>query len=183
MKKSYFPLHIHFSQLFFEHLIQFFFQAIFIYPTIFLRYELWLCFKCPSLSFVSLLVSYFTNNNSFLQVSMDPWLELTDGLTWSTGEWLPLLSASLLSPLPPAQSSKNIFSMSMKTMETDLKEPRQIWSTQSHADDTSGPEDLPWEFGESHHLFNFPLHQQQRTVWCHPDNCWLLLHGLGDDHL
>ena len=54
--------------------------------------------------------------------------------------------------------------MSMKTMETDLKEPRQIWSTQSHADDTSGSEDLPGEFGESDHLFNFPLHQQQWTV-------------------
>ena len=103
----YYPLH--FSQLFFEHLIQFFFQAIFIYPTIFLRYELWLCFKCPSLSFVSLLLSYFTNNNSFLQASMDPWLELTDGLTWSTGEWHPLLSALLLSPLLPAQSSRKIF--------------------------------------------------------------------------
>ena len=54
--------------------------------------------------------------------------------------------------------------MSMKTIETDLKEPRQIWSTQSHADDTSGSEDLPGEFGESDHLFNFPLHQQQWTV-------------------
>ena len=45
-----------------------------------------------------------------------------------------------------------------------LKESRQIWRFESQADGFVGVEDLPGEFGESDHIFNFPLHQQQWTV-------------------